>query len=332
MTVPISKIHPELFHYTGIGGLEGIIKNQTLRATHAAYLNDATEIRAFESRLSEILRAPIEKVVADSVAKARANQTLIEQHGVVAKAAEELARDFVTDMYNALLGTKGVQAYAEPYVTSFCTASSGKIAQHGLLSQWRAYGQDGGYVIVFDTAKLKLLLKEEGAKWGYDLFGRAVIYSSDSEEKILEELGDDFQEIQNSIAQFLESNGDATKLEGTYYPFIRCACRYKHWGFHEEKEVRIVAIPPNKKLFEAQRAHGLVADEKPRRHFVRAGTPVPCIDLFDGITKLPEKPLPITRIIVGPHRDKDKRQRAVESLLGQYGLNIPVSVSEIPYI
>src|SRR5665811_43301 len=119
MTVSISEIHPELFHYTGIGGLEGIIKKQTLRATHAAYLNDATEIRAFESRLSEILRVPIEKLVADSVAQARANKTLIEQRGGVAKAAEELAADFVTGMYNALLGTEGAQAYAEPFVTSF---------------------------------------------------------------------------------------------------------------------------------------------------------------------------------------------------------------------
>jgi len=332
MTAPISEIHPELFHYTGIGGLEGIIKNQTLRATHAAFLNDAMEIRAFEARLPEILRAPFEKFVANSATQSRANLVLIEQRGGKAKAVEELVTGFVTGMYSALLGTEGVRPFAEPYVTSFCTASPGHIAQHGLLSQWRAYGQDGGYAIMFDTAKLELLLKEEGTKWGYDLFGGDVIYSLDTEEKICEELGGDFDEIQSSIGQFLGSNGDAAKLEEIYYPFIRCACRYKHWGFHEEKEVRVIAIPPNRALFAEQRTHGLVTEKKPRRHFVRAGTPVPCIDLFDGITNLPDKPLPIIRIIVGPHRDKDKRRRGVENLLGQYGLDIPVTVSEIPYI
>lgn len=55
MEASISQTHPELFHYTGISGLEGIVKSQTLHATHAAFLNDAAEIRAFAVRLPEIL-------------------------------------------------------------------------------------------------------------------------------------------------------------------------------------------------------------------------------------------------------------------------------------
>jgi hypothetical protein len=332
MTTPIAEEHPELIHYTGIGGLEGIIKSQTLWATHAAFLNDAMEIRAFEARLPEVLRAPVEKFVADSVAKSQANKTLIEQRGGKIEVVKEITTGFVSGMYNALLGTEDVQPFAEPYVTSFCTASTEQIAQHGLLSQWRAYGQDGGYAIVFDTAKLDLLLKEEATKWGYDLFGGNVIYSSDTQEEIRDELGDSINEIQTCIDHYLGSNGNPAKLEKIYYSFIYCACRYKHWGFHEENEVRIIAIPPNKELFEEQRKQGLVKEEKPRWHFVRAGSPVPCIHLFEGITQLPEKPLPITRIIVGPYRNQDNRRRGVEGLLSQYGFDIPVSVSEIPYI
>ena len=34
----------ELYHYTGIHGLKGIIESQTLWATHYKYLNDAEEV------------------------------------------------------------------------------------------------------------------------------------------------------------------------------------------------------------------------------------------------------------------------------------------------
>jgi hypothetical protein len=39
----IAESHPELFHYTGLQGLTGILTSQTLRATHALNLNDKTE-------------------------------------------------------------------------------------------------------------------------------------------------------------------------------------------------------------------------------------------------------------------------------------------------
>jgi hypothetical protein len=28
------------------------------------------------------------------------------------------------------------------------------VAEHGLLSQWRAYGKQGGYAVAFDTSRL----------------------------------------------------------------------------------------------------------------------------------------------------------------------------------
>jgi hypothetical protein len=117
-----------------------------------------------------------------------------------------------------------------------------------------------------------------------------------------------------------------------YDALIHCVCRYKHWGFREEKEVRIVAIPPNKAAIDHLKIQGKIVLPKPRHSFIRGGTPVPSIHLFEGITQLPETPLPIKRIIVGPHRSKNDRLRAVELLVNQHGLNIPVSVSDIPYI
>jgi hypothetical protein len=49
----------------------------------------------------------------------------------------------------------------EPYILSFCAPVSEKVRIHGLLSQWRAYGQDGGFAIVFETVKLEKLWRLE---------------------------------------------------------------------------------------------------------------------------------------------------------------------------
>lgn len=331
MTATIAETYPELFHYTDIVGLKGIIESQTLWATHAAFLNDLTEIRLFEQRLPESLQPAVADGIAN-LARVPANKSLIAERGGMQKVKEEVTPQIVAGMFNALLGTPDTPPYIEPFITSFCAAASEQIAQHGLLSQWRGYSKEGGYAIVFDTVRLDPLLKEEAEKWpGNTLFGGDVIYSND-EDKLRLELGQLIEEIKTAITQWLQVPQNPTPLEKIYPALIQCACRFKHWGFREENEVRIISAPPGKELFDLQKAHAPAITAKPRWDFVRAGTPVPCIHLFEGITSLPGKPLPITRIIVGPHRNKDKRRLAVEYLLDQYHLNIEVSVSEIPYV
>ena len=235
-------------------------------------------------------------------------------------------------MYDALHNA----AKTEPYIASFCTTENDEIKHHGLLSQWRSYGQDGGYAIVFDTAQLVSLVKQENEKWGYQLIGADVVYSPHADEKLWhkkfrEEMGEDIDKISTGIRDFMKTNS-VQYLDSTYDPFVSCACRYKHWGFHEEREVRIVAILHPREVLDEQKVQEPIPKEKERQHFIRGGMLVPCIHLFEGITQLPDNPLPITRIIVGPHRDKEKRQYAVESLLSQHQLKIPVTVSDIPYV
>jgi hypothetical protein len=307
MATPIAEIHPELFHYTGIRGLEGIIKSQTLWATHFTFSSDAAEIRAFQPRLNDILRPAVTRGFEDLVRVSPDKQALVEQHGGMSKVIEEGLVAITESMYKTILGTEGGAPFAEPYITSFCTAETREIAQHGLLSQWRGYGQEGGYAIVFDTSRLDLLIKEEGEKWAYQYMGGGnVIYSFDPDKKVREEFGMDEDTLKESVASWLKPNGDPKSLENTYYPFIQCACRYKHGGFGEEKEVRIVAIPMNKKQFVEAKERGLVMAEKPRKMFLRSGTTVPYIDLFEGITQLPEKLLPITRTLLAPIATKTR--------------------------
>ncbi len=50
----------------------------------------------------------------------------------------------------------------EPQGVCFLPGSGKRTAQNdGLLSQWRGYGKDGGYALVFDSQKLEEALKDE---------------------------------------------------------------------------------------------------------------------------------------------------------------------------
>lgn len=334
-TTPIEELHPELFHYTGIKGLVGILDKQTLIATNPLFLNDQMELREYKKAMPESFRPLLQRFIAESI-KVPDSLALIELKGGKKKFLEELEASIVEGMDFALRGNDSRPAFMEFYISSFCTPKNEQIREHGLLSQWRAYGHEGGYAIVFDTAKLVNLLEQEKSKWGpeYFLICDNVSYSSPTHEIFRERFSAELGILSNSFSKYFLNN-DLSQLENVVEPLIKCACLYKHWGFHEEKEVRIIAAPPRNPSVLNQLKRDSSYNEKELRHFVRKGTPVPCLHLFEEITKQPANHLPIKRIIVGPHRDKEKRQSAVKSLLRQFHLDylsIEVSHSEIPYI
>ena len=67
LTVP--EAHPELFHYTSVSGLFGILDSQSIRATNSDFLNDSTEINLFfVTRLVKILESGIRAELAADTA------------------------------------------------------------------------------------------------------------------------------------------------------------------------------------------------------------------------------------------------------------------------
>lgn len=59
----------------------------------------------------------------------------------------------VRNQTEALVGIIGETTYRfnEPHIVSFCSSRDPRVREHGLLSQWRGYGSDGGCAIVFDS-------------------------------------------------------------------------------------------------------------------------------------------------------------------------------------
>ncbi|MDV6347366.1 hypothetical protein R2083_07545 [Nitrosomonas sp. Is35] len=150
------------------------------------------------------------------------------------------------------------------------------------------------------------------------------------------------------ISYNLSNIEDDENVSKFFYSLMHCACRYKHWGFKEENEVRVVALPyplHHEEFDKDMKAEGITVSEISRKHFSRAGALVPYIDIFDGITsradkkgitsRADKKTLPIKRIIVGPTQntqEKNRRINAVKILINQHGIKADVTASEIPFV
>jgi len=113
------------------------------------------------------------------------------------------------------------------------------------------------------------------------------------------------------------------------YSFFESISRYKHQGFKEENEVRIVCLPINMDeefLNLCKEKEFTPSPEKERKNRQKNGKTVPYIELFES----PDIVLPIERIIVGPHVDKEYRAAFLRVMLRK--TDIKITVSEIPFI
>jgi hypothetical protein len=320
----VAEAHEELFHYTTAAGLWGIVASGTLWATHFYFLNDHQEYRLFfDQRLPEILKLAVEQAY-----------TKLSTHPFVTHDVRKLggAEAYKSNMRSYLLPVfrKYASELNTPYVACFCSAENRLVAEHGLLSQWRGYGADGGYALVFDTTGIDRIMRQEAAALrGMDFFVGDVEYYDDPAHSkgVHSETEEQTKVVVDAITNFVTS-GMASAIEPMFTPVHRLACMAKHWGFREEREVRIVLSQPHETVVAA------LPDEhrlKRIRHFIRGGVPVPYMALLDTSDTPVEGRLPLRRVIVGPHSNSESRRVAVELLLRQNGYDVPVVTSAIPY-
>lgn len=109
-----------LYHYTSLEGLAGILRLHRLRATDVAYMNDSLELQLASSLIAASLD--------DAGRSASAIQRELLRRSRLDAKPTDLSRSF--------------------YVTCFCDDGD-------LLSQWRAYGANGGgYALGFSAYEM----------------------------------------------------------------------------------------------------------------------------------------------------------------------------------
>ena len=321
----VAEEHNELYHYTTAAGLEGILRTQQLRATNIAYLNDSEEHTGFfDRRLPSLLDNTMRQIITD-VKKEPDGHARIEASGGEENALAE-AEKLLTWIRDETL------EFNTPYTASFCLPS--KTSDNGLLSQWRGYGVDGGYAIVFETKGLEQLLDLEAKGFHYQKlsWGDVEYYDEDSPQKAKHPETIEQESIVRGVLHQLILNGENKAIDELYNAITWLSCAHKHDGFAEEKEVRIVAVPANDLIHEQAVKQGEIRPRKPIHVAMNSGTPVPHIMLFESAMQASPQKLPIKKIIVGPHPNRINRRKAVEILLKQLGVDANVVESDIPYV
>ena len=317
-----SEVSERLYHYTNWEGLLGILRDKTLWATHYKFLNDYSEIGFLRNKLISRLIPIVHKEYERFIKQSSHDKQKIIQKG----RRNQVVQQYTENVVDKLYGATG----HEFYILSFCGQhKKTHVISNGLLSQWRGYGSDGGFALAFNTQKLDALLKMEVNLFNYNFGHFCDVIYSDDDNKFEKELSPDLSIIAKAAILRLFFSPEKSRWQtipkeasDAYGPFVKCISRYKHCGFSEENEFRVVT------LLDALDNGETVASkaEKERKFRLRNGQLVPYIELFKSLGI----DLPIEKIIVGPHKEKETRTAALSIMLRN--TKIEITCSDIPYV
>jgi hypothetical protein len=295
-----------LYHYTSVEGLEGIVRSNQLWATAASHLNDSSEIEYGSELVRRVLREWFRNRRADNSLAERIWSSVLN---IFQNPVSRFARNSTV------------------YVSCFCEKDN-------LLSQWRAYGQRGGYSLQF--------LAADGAfprvRPVHNFYSSRLVkvtYDSDRQLGILNELilalntSLNTPDVTQGFSQYAaddQHNTIQVWLLAIHELILEEIAAFKNPAFSVEEEWRLVVRP---RIFPPQTNE----DRAPAGgtlHCFRAsrGIIVPYVLLAPSDGKLP-----ITQIRLGPSIERERVQNSLTLFLATNGFqNVHVDGSDIPVI
>lgn len=312
-------LHPFLYHYTGIGGLRGIVQNNTLRATHFADLNDSSEVVHLREPLSQVLQGRFLEAFRLQERGSFSISREIKARGGLIESARGWAFHIVDALYKNTFEDDDQYAFGDPFIVSFCSHSSDNPyeRQNGLLSQWRGYGRHGGFCIVLDTKKLAGILTHEGSSHNWTHLNLAAVTYATHNIAVEDMFRDLIDQCVFFVMSFIE-NGQDSLMSDVFASFVPGATLFKHQGFREEREVRIVAMrtkAPDLRLPPLRAIKTRSVKSKQKRY----------VSLCEGLGIK----LPIEKIIIGPSKDQNARYKLARDMLPS---DVSVCCSSTPYL
>lgn len=317
-------IHNKLYHYTSKKGLTGILTSQVLRATHFRDLNDSTEC----NEMIRPLKSMVEREVKDFVRVERHSFPMLKKLYRDPRKFKKLISEEASTLVDIPLSLmfereveSGKESFYHPFIVSFCSHAkkSPYVKRNGLLSQWRAYGGKGGYAIVFNSKKLAQDLELELDRYLYVFRAlEEAFYNEDNASlatafpKEVAQFRRTARAMMESYAGKIEEADRAIEVDKSYESIATMASLFKHQGFFEEEETRIVVAPWTEKVVAEQLEEDvthLLSQQEKRVKPIKSECGRKFIELFDRNDELP-----ISRIIVGPSRDQEKNFQYVKEL------------------
>jgi Protein of unknown function (DUF2971) len=309
------------FHYTNAAGLIGILSSESLYATDYRYLNDASEVGSIRAHIVPIFESEVGQIMRALTAKGLLKEEYYKELG---SRVDQLEAE---SLYRALV--RAIDNVSPFFVLSFCRHHDGTDEfENGLLSQWRAYADGGGFAIEFDEEKLDALAKQEKESFAYvgfksddvNYYAHDEVFNANDYKGVA---GGMIRDIFVSIGKDISDIAGQKSVDEAVLAFAHTAPFLKHPGFCEEDEYRMVFVCLRATKIDAENK----LPPKPVKVRNKDGLLVPYIELFETL----DAALPIKSIIVGPHPLQARQEEALKMLLEYEGKEVPVRSSKIPY-
>lgn len=296
---PHRFVHAQtVWHYTDAAGALGILTSKSFWATSASMLNDASELRYGERHIVEAYNKWSGKGGAS------------EAHSSLRNCVHDLKR---------VLHTR------PPFVLSASKSER-------LLNQWMNYSNTAGYAIGFYTQPLTVSgfdTKVADEQIALTPLWVDVVYGDDRRDEYILSIFEGVTDPHGGIARAFELGHNGSRLVRDNLRIL--AATLKDDAFAAEEEVRFIARPPASLVKYRPTARGITpyvelvpaASDSPEYRYKTANTGDPT----------DRKPLPVTKIIVGP--PEGSAQRRIDALLGlrdQIGPPFEVESANIPYL
>ena len=301
---------PELlFHYTRQKGLDGILKDKCIWATHYRFLNDSTERQH---------GLALYKRVISSVA--------IKQFGSVesAKTLVEYLQRSYSDIFDTYIVCFSTSYSKEDYKKK---RQSGDWTGGDRLSQWRGYAPGSqGYCLAFDFQLVQQIQQlPQNRKCSYYGF---CMYTEESKRQLVETHVNEIFESHfrglsvkdlkspESLHEALMQNQPKIDRRTEFaFDMLSLCGILKHDGFQEENEYRLIKF-----MFQSKPNSDKVC-------FRPDNTPY-----IEHRINLAAANSPLRAIFVGPSANTDHAAYGLQLRLNEMGLShVKVIPSDIPY-
>lgn len=207
----------QLYHYTTIDGLKGIIKNRSMWLTHTSTLNDPTELKYGKEIILGILRTQ----------KGNKHENIIDNflHALIGEVDR-----FDETVYKA-------------YVACFCRSDN-------LLSQWRAYGhRGGGYNLGFTFTSNTVCCDtpDQSGEESYVILRKMIYDIKKQKEIVTEYVSSIISCAKDAIKDFMNHDGVPAAWEYmAAMESVNVLCdlmlSFKNEVFREEDEWRMILV------------------------------------------------------------------------------------------
>jgi hypothetical protein len=298
-----NQAEPELlYHYTTEEGLYGILKSDSIWATHCRFMNDTSERQgALDFILKEL------------------DQLRIDGKITVFNQVAETFKKSMNDIFQLF----------DTFIVSFSRErniqGASDISMEGdRLSQWRGYSSSGsGYSLGFQEDRLKKIKFDSDNKSDEIPpinLSQCMYLNEDKIQKAHRFLQDTFREFQFRVSQEKTARSDAAEYGQmpVILNYIDFLAKFKHLSFKEENESRMSVYIFNE----------IEYLDKIKYRDGKYGR-IPYVEIRLG---LKEQDCPLKRIVVGPSPNKDQAVVRLRIELKQMGIQgVEVVPSKIPY-